>query len=163
MVEVSAALPFSAMGVSFRVCPTRGIQRGGGFGREGSPFHPPTQHQAPSQLQGPPPLEKGARLLKFGMRRPPPREVRVETWGSSRAALSGWGLGRTGPTAPLPFLSPSPQVFLSQCVAGISPAGPTGGNPRLPAYCAFELLLFGALGAPALISSLSCFSYPHPH
>lgn len=41
MVEVSAALPFSAMGVSFRVCPTRGIQRGGASGGKEAPSIPP--------------------------------------------------------------------------------------------------------------------------
>lgn len=55
---------------------------------------------------------------------------------------------------------PLPPVFLSQSVAGIPLAGLAAWSresPHLPAYCAFERLLFGARD-----SSLF-FSDPHPH
>lgn len=82
----------------------------------------------------------------------------METCGPSRAALSVLGSGRTGPTAPSPPPPPSPRSFSPSLWQGFPRPAllRSRRKPHLPAYCAFERLLFGALGSSLFSSD------PHP-
>lgn len=74
------AIPFSVMGLSVGVYPTRGIQRGT-CGREGNPFHSPNTKPLVSSRPLPiPTMRRGLFFLQFCAAEAfPPGGVKVRT------------------------------------------------------------------------------------
>ena len=142
--EGPAALPFSLVGVSVRVCPDSRNSKGGGAGGRGTPSisAPPSPTPSLESLQTPPapasPWEEGgfrSRNLECGDVLPQRRRWRPGD-PQALAGGGGWG-GRWWLHCSLPLPSPSVLPPLTEC-GGDSPGWPTAewkGTPHSPLTC----------------------------